>query len=201
MADYFNTRISPISPYQKYDLDGNPTVSGPDNRMRWGQWPIILIRAAAELTDNTGYTELRLMGRSLSALADTLSLLLIFLIGRRLYSTRTGLLAAALSALAVMQIQQSHFMTRIILPRCSPRWPCSPPRDRLPARPQIMKPPRFTPGWGWSPCSAWRWAWRWPPRSTWPRWPVWPLSPPVSASRAVDVWQEPAAALRLACHH
>src|SRR5690606_27743442 len=29
----------------------------------------------------------------------------------RLYSYRVGLLAAALSALAVMQIQQSHFMT------------------------------------------------------------------------------------------
>jgi hypothetical protein len=111
LADYFNTRISPISPYQKYDETGTPTVSGVDNRMRWGQWPIILIRAAAEATGNTGYTELRLMGRSISALADTLSLLLIFLIGRRLYSTRAGLLAAALSALAVMQIQQSHFMT------------------------------------------------------------------------------------------
>lgn len=109
--EYFNTRISPISPYQKYDELGQPTVNGPDNRMRWGQWPIIILRAAGELTDNTGYDEIRLMGRSISALADALSLLLIFLIGRRLHSRLTGLLAAALSALAVMQIQQSHFMT------------------------------------------------------------------------------------------
>jgi hypothetical protein len=111
IQDYFNTRISPISPYQKYDLAGNPTENGPDNRMRWGQWPIILIRAAAEATGNTGYSELRLMGRNLSALADTLSLLVLFFLGRRLYSPRAGALAAALGALAVMQIQQSHFMT------------------------------------------------------------------------------------------
>ena len=128
MADYFNTRLSPISPYQKYDENGAPTQNGPDNRMRWGQWPLIIIRGTAELAnavedrikppgDNpqrwnfTGYGEMRLWGRSLSALADTLSLLMIFLIGSRLYGRRVGLLAAALSAMAVMQIQQSHFMT------------------------------------------------------------------------------------------
>jgi hypothetical protein len=111
LSEYFNTRISPISPYQKYDLAGQPTDPGPDNRMRWGQWPIILIRAAAEWTGNTGYTELRLMGRQLSALVDVLALIVLFLIGKRLYGERAGLLAAALGSLAVLQIQQSHFMT------------------------------------------------------------------------------------------
>lgn len=111
LDEYFNTRISPISPYQRYDENGAPTVPGPDNRMRWGQWPIILLKLAATLTDNTGYTEQRLLGRTLSALADSLAVLLIILIGARLYNQRVGLLAGALSALAVMQIQQSHFMT------------------------------------------------------------------------------------------
>jgi hypothetical protein len=110
-ADYFNTRISPISAYHKYDENGAQIANGPDNRMRWGQWPIILIRQFAEWTGNTGYDELRLMGRQLSATADVLAILLIFIIGTRLYNERTGLLAAALSALAVMQVQQSHFMT------------------------------------------------------------------------------------------
>jgi hypothetical protein len=109
--DYFNTRISSLSPYQKYDLAGDPTENGPDNRMRWGQLPITIIRYAGELTGNTGYNEIRLLGRQLSATADTLSLLFIFLIGVTLYGYRVGLLATALSALAVMQIQQSHFMT------------------------------------------------------------------------------------------
>jgi len=111
LADYFNTRMSPISPYQKYDEAGNPTVNGPDNRMRWGQWPIIIIRVSAEITGNSDYGNMRLLGRGLSALADALGLLFIFLIGARLYGRRAGLLAAALSSQAVMQIQQSHFMT------------------------------------------------------------------------------------------
>ncbi len=111
LADYFNTRVSPLSPYMKYDINGKETVNGPDNRMRWGQWPMIILRAAAERTGNTQYDDLRLMGRALSAIADLLVLLLIYAIGRRLYDHQIGLLAAALSGLAVMQIQQAHFMT------------------------------------------------------------------------------------------
>jgi 4-amino-4-deoxy-L-arabinose transferase-like glycosyltransferase len=42
---------------------------------------------------------------------DLVSIAFIFLIGRRLYDWRTGLLAALLLALAVMPIQQSHFFT------------------------------------------------------------------------------------------
>src|SRR3990170_8585617 len=67
LSEYFNTRLSPISPYQKYDVDGQPTLNGPDNRMRWGQWPIILIRATGELTGINGYDEIRLLGRRMSA--------------------------------------------------------------------------------------------------------------------------------------
>jgi YYY domain-containing protein len=147
-ADYFNTRISPLSPYQKYDADGNPTVPGPDNSMRWGQWPQIIIRGTAEAVtaveqavvpgidslqsklcppgksdataracqpipeiNYTSYGWLRLLGRTLSALADALSVLTLLAIGLRLFSRRIALLGTALSALAVMQIQQSHFMT------------------------------------------------------------------------------------------
>jgi hypothetical protein len=108
---YFNTRLSSLSPYPKYDLQGQKTADGPDNRMRWGQWPQILIRTVAELTGNTGYDQIRILGRRLSAAADALSIFFIFLIGEALYGRRAGLLTAALSALAVMQIQQSHFMT------------------------------------------------------------------------------------------
>ena len=111
LGEYFNTRISPISPYQKYDEQGQPGNSGPDNRMRWGQWPLIIIRVSGEWTGRTGYDEIRLWGRSLSALADTLSLVFIFLIGLKLYGRKIALLGTAFSSLAVMQIQQSHFMT------------------------------------------------------------------------------------------
>lgn len=111
ISEYFNTRLSPLSPYNKYDFGGVQIAPGPDNRMRWGQWPIIIIRWAAEQSGQTDYDELRLLGRRLSALADTLTLLFVFLIGQKLYDRTTGLLATALSGLAVMQIQQSHFMT------------------------------------------------------------------------------------------
>jgi len=111
LSEYFNTRLSPISPYNKYDEQGQHIGDGPDNRMRWGQWPILMIRGLAEATGNTGYDEMRLMGRVLVAILDCGTLLLIFLIGRHLYGFLTGLLGAVLSSLAVMQIQQSHFMT------------------------------------------------------------------------------------------
>ena len=86
IGDYFNTRLSSISPYQKYDVDGNPLPisaenRAPDNRMRWGQWPLIIIRWVAEMSGNTGYGELRLMGRRLSGLFDSLALIVTFLIG------------------------------------------------------------------------------------------------------------------------
>lgn len=149
VEEWFNTRLSPISPYQQYDVDGNPTRPGPDNGMVWGQWPQIIIRGTAEalnklqepilpiinaarasmcgagktadavkpgceplaIVNYTAYDQLRLLGRSLSALADTITLLACLFIGLRLYSRRVALLGTALSALAVMQIQQSHFMT------------------------------------------------------------------------------------------
>jgi len=57
----------------------------------------------------SGYGEIVKVGRSLAALFDLGSILLVALIGTRLFGRRVGLLAALLSALAVMQIQQAHF--------------------------------------------------------------------------------------------
>ncbi|MBN2086640.1 MAG: glycosyltransferase family 39 protein [Anaerolineales bacterium] len=144
IAEYFNTRISPLSPYLLYDEQGNTIGQGPDPGMVWGQWPSILIRAAAEgitglqetllpvvndailsgcaesdpaacqpiaVVDYTEYGWIRLLGRFLSALTDTVTLITLFAIGLRLYNRRIALLATALSALAATQIQQSHFMT------------------------------------------------------------------------------------------
>lgn len=111
LSEYFNTRLSPLSPYNKYDVYGNDVENGPDNTMRWGQLPMIFIRVCAEATGNTGYMELRRMGRYCVAVMDVLTLCVLYWIGRRLFDRITALMATALSALAVMQIQQSHFMT------------------------------------------------------------------------------------------
>lgn len=57
------------------------------------------------------YTGAQFIGRSVAALADWLTILVLFLLGRRLYGRWQGLLAAALYAFAAFPIQQSHFWT------------------------------------------------------------------------------------------
>ena len=51
------------------------------------------------------------VGRALSALADLGSVWLVYLIGRRLYGDKAGLLAALFAALTASAIQQAHFYT------------------------------------------------------------------------------------------
>ncbi len=111
IGDYFNTRIAPMSPYNKYDAEGNTIANGPDNTMRWGQLPMLIIRITAEALNRTGYQELRTTGRYLSAIMDVCSILLLFIIARKLFDRTIGLLAAAFFSLCVQSIQQSHFMT------------------------------------------------------------------------------------------
>ncbi len=51
------------------------------------------------------------VGRTLSALSDLGTLILIYLIGRRLYGRVAGLVAAGLGAVTAFMIQQAHFFT------------------------------------------------------------------------------------------
>ncbi len=57
----------------------------------------------------TTYGEIQKVGRGLAVLFDLGSIVLVSLIGGRLFGRRVGLVAAMLAALAVMHIQQSHF--------------------------------------------------------------------------------------------
>ncbi|MCC7205861.1 MAG: glycosyltransferase family 39 protein, partial [Anaerolineae bacterium] len=59
----------------------------------------------------SGYNGIHLVGRSVSAIAELLSLIFVFLTGRALYNKWVGLLAAAFAAAAVFPIQLSHFWT------------------------------------------------------------------------------------------
>ena len=52
---------------------------------------------------------MRYAGRALSALADVGSILMVFVLGRRMFSPGAGLLAAAFTAVAVIHVQNSHF--------------------------------------------------------------------------------------------
>ena len=59
----------------------------------------------------TGYDTVDLVGRQLSALADLISVVLMYVIAARLYGRKVALLTAAFATFAVMQIQLSHFFT------------------------------------------------------------------------------------------
>jgi uncharacterized membrane protein len=100
MGEYFDSARSPLNPYNRgYDT------------FVYGTLPLFLTKAAGDLVKMPGYDGVHLVGRALSALFDLGSVALIFLIGRRLYSNRVGLLAALLLSLSVLNIQQSHFFT------------------------------------------------------------------------------------------
>ena len=74
---------------------------------------LVFFRAGIELFAEVNALDLRYVGRILSALADTGSVALLYLLGRRIYGQRygpwVGLLAAGLTALAVIHIQNSHY--------------------------------------------------------------------------------------------
>jgi len=79
--------------------------------IRWLALPIYgesLTNCQPNFFDGTNITRL---GRAWSGLADILSVLLIGLIGLRLFGWRTGVVASLLTAFSAMLIQQSHFFT------------------------------------------------------------------------------------------
>jgi YYY domain-containing protein len=78
----------------------------------YGTLPMFITRFAVQwIFGHSGFDVMTQVGRALSALTDLLTVLMVYLIAGRLYDKRVGLLAAAFSAAAVLQIQQSHFYT------------------------------------------------------------------------------------------
>lgn len=88
----------------------------------YGSLPVYVTRLAGWVLDlgvpnedpRKGYTLFNLegvttVGRHMSSIFDLLTILLVFLIARRLYSSSTALIASALVAFSVTHIQLSHF--------------------------------------------------------------------------------------------
>jgi YYY domain-containing protein len=98
-----------LDPQRPNDLRTNygPFVANPERTLL--RPPLLGALFNPEGRDLTAYGEIQKVGRGLAVLFDLGSILLVYLIGRRLFGSRAGLVAAALSALTVMQIQQSHF--------------------------------------------------------------------------------------------
>jgi YYY domain-containing protein len=100
LSEYFDTANSPLNPRNRgYGF------------FVYGDLPIVIVRYLAEWAGQTGYDEVALVGRQVSALADLGVIVLLYFLVARIYNRKTALLAATFSSLAVMQIQQSHFFT------------------------------------------------------------------------------------------
>ena len=68
----------------------------------YGTLPIFLVRYVAEWIGQTGYSEVMLVGRQLSAIADLLVVFLVYLTASRVFDRRVGLIAASFSAFTVL---------------------------------------------------------------------------------------------------
>ena len=95
---YFDPDQSPLNPF-------NHEVSF----FVYGTFPLFLVESLARALGRGGYDEAYLVGRALSALFDLGTVLLVYLLGRRLLGAWPAVLAAALLALAVHSIQIAHF--------------------------------------------------------------------------------------------
>lgn len=106
--------ISPVQSLGEY-FDTSESSLNPHNRGHgffvYGTLPIFIVRYVADWLGNSGYGEVYLVGRALSALSDLAVVWLVFLAGQKLYDRRVGLLASAFYAVAVLPQQQAHFFT------------------------------------------------------------------------------------------
>jgi YYY domain-containing protein len=124
-GQYFNSDQSPMSPYNREGGGG----------FAYGTFPLFLTKVTGEVLQHqdffplnllkdglakayTGkvttwndYDHIDLIGRTWSALFATGTVLMVFFTGKLLYDRRVGLLAAALMATSVLDIQLAHYFT------------------------------------------------------------------------------------------
>jgi YYY domain-containing protein len=110
-----SSAISPVSSFGAYFNTAESTLN-PHNQgysfYVYGTLPLFMTRYLAEALNQSGYDQVYLVGRAVSASLDILTILLVYLIALRMFgSRRLALLAAAFDALSVLPIQLSHFYT------------------------------------------------------------------------------------------
>lgn len=96
-------------------FDSSTSTLNPFNRgfgfYVYGNLPLTATRVLMEAFGNDFIGSSKFFARQMSALADLFTIFFLYLLVSRLYGRKVGVLAAAFSSLAVMQIQQSHFFT------------------------------------------------------------------------------------------
>ena len=108
-------RVGNLSPPALGELDTLFDAEQSTWNPRWfpyGSFPLYLLRGVqllSALGPGDGIDDLRVTGRAISAMADLVTVVLVFVLGSRLYGRRVGLLASFFTAVAVIHIQLSHF--------------------------------------------------------------------------------------------
>ncbi len=100
VGEYFDTARSPLNPYNR-GFDG----------FAYGTLPVFVVKALSIALKITEFEDVTALGRMTSAAFDLGTVLLVFCIGATVFGRGVGLLAAAFSALTVLQIQLAHFYT------------------------------------------------------------------------------------------
>jgi len=134
--DPVQTSFNPFYWPADAESEGIELLQGESRKFAYGHFPLYLGVAATRLVEQFGpilssllpedwlissdvlngrgaieFRHLTAVSRTLTGLIDTITILVLFLIGRLIYGTAVGLLASAFLALNVMHIQLSHFFT------------------------------------------------------------------------------------------
>ena len=103
----------PVSLGQWFDSTRSPfDPAGLKNvHFVYGQWPLLLGKVAALALGKTELVSALPQARALSALFDSFTVALTFVLARRVLPREWALFAAASVALSALHVQQSHFLT------------------------------------------------------------------------------------------
>lgn len=99
IGEYFDTAHSPLNPHNNKNFP----------LFVYGTLPIFIAKVAAIVTGFDAYGQVNIVGRVLSGLFDLGAIIFTFLIAAKLFKREVGILAAALLAITVQNIQLSHF--------------------------------------------------------------------------------------------
>src|SRR5215216_582979 len=99
--NYFDPALSTLSPYSIPNM----------GLYVYGMLPVYIVKWTAIHLDKNNYDNITMVGRTMSGLFDIGAIFILFLIGKKLYGKKVGLLAATLLSFSVLNIQLSHFYT------------------------------------------------------------------------------------------
>jgi hypothetical protein len=101
IAQYFDNSTSPVNPYNYSQFQFYV----------YGIFPVLLTKVIAVLLHLDSYQYLNLVGRALSAVFDSINIILLYLITKKTFSSKSKLhyLPSFLYATTVLPIQLSHF--------------------------------------------------------------------------------------------